>query len=90
MSPDRLLRIPEVAECLGYERSHCYALIRQGKLPVPVIRGLGDMRVSERALNDWMRSAGEVPRPVEESVPEPRRRRAQVSPAGDTIIPFPG
>ena len=87
---DRLLRISEVADRLGYDRSHTYALIRQGRFPVPVIRNLGEMRVSERELLKWLEQAGEVPKPPARPAVEPRRRRAPAVASGDTVVPFPG
>lgn len=77
---DRYLRISEVAEALGLDRSHVYALIRQGKFPIPVIRSLGHMRVSERALDKWGEENGVIvtPRP---KVAAPRRHRRQAAAA---------
>jgi excisionase family DNA binding protein len=87
---DRLLRIPEVADRLGLTRSHVYTLIREGRFPVPVHRVAG-LRVSERALEEWMAHGGEVARPAPvERAAVSRRRRAVTVPTGDTVVPFPG
>ncbi len=88
---DRLLRIPEVAERLGLDRSHTYALIRSGRFPVPIIRDLGDMRVSERALDQWMSDGGRAPAlaPAVSSGVRPRRRRVAAAPVDEDDLVWP-
>lgn len=87
--PDRLLKVPEIADRLGVCRWTVYQRIREGRFPVRVIREFGGMRVSERALDEWIGSAGEVPQGPEPRVSEPRRRRVRSAPSGDVIVPFP-
>jgi len=55
------MNIPEVAEALGISRGTCYALARQGLLPVPVIK-LGEKRmvVSRRALERLLSGNDEI------------------------------
>lgn len=88
---DRLLSIAQVAERVGVDRSHMYALIRQGRFPVPVVRSLGSMKVSERELERWMVEAGEVIAPPAPAVSPPRQRRRQAQPRaeGDLRMPNP-
>ena len=55
------MTIPEVAKALGISRGTCYALARQGLLPVPVIK-LGEKRmvVSRRALERLLSGNDEI------------------------------
>jgi excisionase family DNA binding protein len=77
---DRFLSIAQVAEKLGIDRSHMYALIRQGRFPVPVVKALGSMKVSERELERWMVDAGQVVGPPAPQVSPPRQRRRRQPP----------
>lgn len=91
MSPDRFLSIAQVADKLGLDRSHTYALIREGRFPVPVVKTLGHMKVSERELERWMADAGQLPAAPVPQVSAPRRRRRQgpPSPAGEVELRMP-
>jgi excisionase family DNA binding protein len=95
---DRLLPIAEVARRLGYDRSHTYALLREGTLDLPVARigARGHMRVSERALDAWIaklpHSAPAPAAPAPAPVGGRRRRRLSSSdpdPAGELAWPQP-
>jgi excisionase family DNA binding protein len=48
-----LLRLPTVAKMLGISRAAAYNLAAAGKLP-GVVRLGGSVRVSARALNQWL------------------------------------
>lgn len=58
---DRLITVPEAAQRLRVHRDTAYAMIREGRFPVPVLEVSGKKRVSLRALVEFMGS-GELER----------------------------
>ena len=59
-SPRQTLDIPEVARALGIDRSTAYALAKEDRLPVPVIR-LGRRIVVSRAAVERVLAGGGPP-----------------------------
>ena len=52
ITEDRLLRVAEVAQILGYSRATVYRLIGEGRLPI--VRISGTIRFRYQSILKWM------------------------------------
>jgi prophage regulatory protein len=50
---ERLLRLPEVMDCVGLGRSSLYALVAQGSFPRPIKLGRASAWI-ESEINEWV------------------------------------
>jgi len=55
-TPDRLIRLPEVTQLVGFKRSSIYAMAHTGTFPRPVKIGKRQVAWSERAVRAWITS----------------------------------
>lgn len=60
---DRLLRVPEAAEILGFARSYIYELIRRGELPA--VQSGRHVRLRRSALREWARRHEQLDKPLD-------------------------
>ncbi|MEP7354260.1 MAG: helix-turn-helix domain-containing protein [Acidobacteriota bacterium] len=70
MQGDRLLKVPEVCELLGYSRATVYRLIGLGE--IPVVRVAGTIRFRYHSVQTWMADR-ETPR----KEPQPEKSEDQ-------------
>jgi excisionase family DNA binding protein len=59
----RLIRVTEAAERLSISRSRAYLMAQRGELPGQVRLG-GSIRVSARALDEWIDRQASAPQPA--------------------------
>jgi excisionase family DNA binding protein len=55
----RFLRVPEVAERLGVNRSTVYRLVQDRSLPAIQLRKNGTVRIDEAELDAWLYEQGD-------------------------------
>jgi prophage regulatory protein len=60
-APDRLIRLSEVIEIVGYCKAMIYRKIRAGTFPKPYKPGGASSRWSLREVSDWVASVKQAP-----------------------------
>ena len=53
-SPNRLLRLPDVIDRVGLQKSSIYKLIRQGEFPRPITIANRTSVWPERVVDEWI------------------------------------
>lgn len=59
--PRAFYRVSEVARVLSIGRSHAYKLVAEGHIPSVRIAGTNTLRVSAKALSQWIEGQEETP-----------------------------
>ena len=62
--PERLLKVPEVADRLGLSKSTVYVMITRGDIPSVTIGATRTRRVREAELDEWIRGFGATVAPA--------------------------